>query len=88
MYKRQNLSKVKGTGRKSRILKEDVQAYVKDALKRLESGAGAAASGKGDGAALGLLLGQKLTSANSVRRKFRSFLRSRRFLVQTYTVTG
>ncbi|GEM73916.1 pyruvate dehydrogenase complex dihydrolipoyllysine-residue acetyltransferase [Vibrio sagamiensis] len=50
-----NLSKVKGTGRKSRILKEDVQAYVKDALKRLESGVGAAASGKGDGAALGLL---------------------------------
>ncbi|MBS9825645.1 MULTISPECIES: pyruvate dehydrogenase complex dihydrolipoyllysine-residue acetyltransferase [Vibrio] len=50
-----NLSKVKGSGRKSRILKEDVQAYVKDALKRLESGAGAAAPGKGDGAALGLL---------------------------------
>ncbi|MCZ4295264.1 pyruvate dehydrogenase complex dihydrolipoyllysine-residue acetyltransferase [Vibrio sinaloensis] len=50
-----NLSKVKGTGRKSRILKEDVQSYVKEALKRLESGADAAASGKGDGAALGLL---------------------------------
>ncbi|EGR2739990.1 pyruvate dehydrogenase complex dihydrolipoyllysine-residue acetyltransferase [Vibrio parahaemolyticus] len=48
-----NLSKVKGSGRKSRILKEDVQNYVKEALKRLESGA--AASGKGDGAALGLL---------------------------------
>ncbi|MEZ8500000.1 pyruvate dehydrogenase complex dihydrolipoyllysine-residue acetyltransferase [Vibrio splendidus] len=49
-----NLSKVKGTGRKSRVLKEDVQSYVKDALKRLESGA--AASGKGgDGSALGLL---------------------------------
>nr|WP_086938428.1 pyruvate dehydrogenase complex dihydrolipoyllysine-residue acetyltransferase [Thaumasiovibrio occultus] len=48
-----NLAKVKGTGRKSRILKEDVQNYVKDALKRLESGA--AASGKGDGSALGLL---------------------------------
>jgi len=47
-----NLSKVKGTGRKSRILKEDVQSYVKEALKRLESGA---ASGKGDGSALGLL---------------------------------
>ena len=31
------------------------RGYVKDALKRLESGAGAAASGKGDGAALGLL---------------------------------
>ncbi|MFA0608047.1 pyruvate dehydrogenase complex dihydrolipoyllysine-residue acetyltransferase [Vibrio sp. 10N.222.49.B4] len=49
-----NLAKVKGTGRKSRVLKEDVQSYVKDALKRLESGA--AASGKGgDGSALGLL---------------------------------
>ncbi|TVU63579.1 pyruvate dehydrogenase complex dihydrolipoyllysine-residue acetyltransferase [Vibrio atlanticus] len=49
-----NLSKIKGTGRKSRILKEDVQSYVKDALKRLESGT--AASGKGgDGSALGLL---------------------------------
>jgi pyruvate dehydrogenase E2 component (dihydrolipoamide acetyltransferase) len=47
-----NLSKVKGTGRKSRILKEDVQSYVKEALKRLESGA---ASGQGDGSALGLL---------------------------------
>ncbi|MDP5254008.1 MULTISPECIES: pyruvate dehydrogenase complex dihydrolipoyllysine-residue acetyltransferase [unclassified Vibrio] len=50
-----NLAKVKGTGRKNRIVKEDVQNYVKEALKRLESGAGAAASGKGDGAALGLL---------------------------------
>ncbi|WP_318447828.1 pyruvate dehydrogenase complex dihydrolipoyllysine-residue acetyltransferase [Photobacterium leiognathi] len=48
-----NLAKVKGTGRKNRVLKEDVQNFVKDALKRLESGAGA--SGKGDGAALGLL---------------------------------
>ncbi|HCZ9584023.1 TPA: pyruvate dehydrogenase complex dihydrolipoyllysine-residue acetyltransferase [Vibrio cholerae] len=50
-----NLAKVKGSGRKNRILKEDVQNYVKEALKRLESGAQAAASGKGDGAALGLL---------------------------------
>ncbi|PSW28595.1 pyruvate dehydrogenase complex dihydrolipoyllysine-residue acetyltransferase [Photobacterium phosphoreum] len=48
-----NLAKVKGTGRKNRVLKEDVQSFVKDALKRLESGA--SASGKGDGAALGLL---------------------------------
>ncbi|WP_105902264.1 pyruvate dehydrogenase complex dihydrolipoyllysine-residue acetyltransferase [Vibrio gangliei] len=48
-----NLAKVKGTGRKSRILKEDVQNFVKEALKRLESGA--AASGNGDGSALGLL---------------------------------
>ena len=41
-----NLTKVKGTGRKGRILKEDVQAYVKDAVKRAES-APAAASGGG-----------------------------------------
>ncbi|MBT3006038.1 pyruvate dehydrogenase complex dihydrolipoyllysine-residue acetyltransferase [Vibrio anguillarum] len=50
-----NLAKVKGSGRKSRILKEDVQNYVKEALKRLESCSAAVASGKGDGAALGLL---------------------------------
>ncbi|MGR6840598.1 pyruvate dehydrogenase complex dihydrolipoyllysine-residue acetyltransferase [Aliivibrio wodanis] len=49
-----NLAKVKGTGRKDRILKEDVQSFVKDALKRLESGATASAKG-GDGSALGLL---------------------------------
>ncbi|WP_300175355.1 pyruvate dehydrogenase complex dihydrolipoyllysine-residue acetyltransferase [uncultured Aliivibrio sp.] len=49
-----NLAKVKGTGRKDRILKEDVQSFVKDALKRLESGAAASAKG-GDGSALGLL---------------------------------
>ncbi len=49
-----NLAKVKGTGRKSRILKEDVQSFVKEALKRLESGAAAAGKG-GDGSALGLL---------------------------------
>ncbi|EBR4141240.1 pyruvate dehydrogenase complex dihydrolipoyllysine-residue acetyltransferase [Salmonella enterica] len=36
-----NLAKVKGTGRKGRILREDVQAYVKDAIKR------AAAAGDG-----------------------------------------
>lgn len=41
-----NLAKVKGTGRKGRILKEDVQAYVKDAVKRAEA-APAAASGVG-----------------------------------------
>ncbi|AWH88061.1 pyruvate dehydrogenase complex dihydrolipoyllysine-residue acetyltransferase [Limnobaculum parvum] len=40
-----NLAKVKGTGRKGRILKEDVQAYVKDAVKRVESGAVAASGG-------------------------------------------
>ena len=41
-----NLTKVKGTGRKGRILKEDVQTYVKDAVKRAEA-APAAASGGG-----------------------------------------
>ncbi len=40
-----NLSKVKGTGRKGRILKEDVQSYVKDAVKRAEAAPAAAASG-------------------------------------------
>ncbi|MBW5811323.1 pyruvate dehydrogenase complex dihydrolipoyllysine-residue acetyltransferase [Yersinia kristensenii] len=32
-----NLAKVKGTGRKGRILREDVQSYVKDAVKRAET---------------------------------------------------
>ncbi|MBG2631357.1 pyruvate dehydrogenase complex dihydrolipoyllysine-residue acetyltransferase [Klebsiella michiganensis] len=32
-----NLAKVKGTGRKGRILREDVQAYVKEAVKRAEA---------------------------------------------------
>ncbi|EHL6036740.1 TPA: pyruvate dehydrogenase complex dihydrolipoyllysine-residue acetyltransferase [Escherichia coli] len=32
-----NLAKVKGTGRKGRILREDVQAYVKEAIKRAEA---------------------------------------------------
>ncbi|MFC0179353.1 pyruvate dehydrogenase complex dihydrolipoyllysine-residue acetyltransferase [Thorsellia kenyensis] len=45
-----NLAKVKGTGRKNRILREDVQAYVKEAVQRLESGA----SSNG-GAGLGLI---------------------------------
>lgn len=47
-----NLAKVTGTGRKRRILKEDVQHYVKEALKRLEAGG---ASAQSDGSALGLL---------------------------------
>ncbi|HGJ5875592.1 MAG TPA: pyruvate dehydrogenase complex dihydrolipoyllysine-residue acetyltransferase [Arsenophonus sp.] len=33
-----NLAKVNGTGRKGRILREDVQAYVKEAVKRSEAG--------------------------------------------------
>ncbi|HBE9178969.1 TPA: pyruvate dehydrogenase complex dihydrolipoyllysine-residue acetyltransferase [Serratia fonticola] len=40
-----NLAKVKGTGRKGRILREDVQAYVKDAVKRAESAPAATGGG-------------------------------------------
>ncbi|WP_265556826.1 pyruvate dehydrogenase complex dihydrolipoyllysine-residue acetyltransferase [Serratia grimesii] len=40
-----NLAKVKGTGRKGRILREDVQTYVKDAVKRAEAAPTAAAGG-------------------------------------------
>jgi pyruvate dehydrogenase E2 component (dihydrolipoamide acetyltransferase) len=43
-----NLAKVKASGRKGRIVKEDVQAYVKDAVKRAES-APAAGTGTGHG---------------------------------------
>ena len=51
-----NLDKVKGTGRKGRILKEDVQAYVKAAIKAVESGTVAPAAATGaSGVGLGLL---------------------------------
>ena len=51
-----NLDKVKGTGRKGRILKEDVQAYVKAAIKAVESGTVAPVAATGaSGAGLGLL---------------------------------
>ncbi len=53
-----NLDRVKGTGRKGRIVKEDLEAYVKTAVKAYESGTAAvAAAGNGvaNGAGLGLL---------------------------------
>ncbi|HHF3506595.1 TPA: pyruvate dehydrogenase complex dihydrolipoyllysine-residue acetyltransferase [Haemophilus influenzae] len=52
-----NLDKVKGTGRKGRIVKEDIEAYVKTAVKAYESGSTAQATGNGvaNGAGLGLL---------------------------------
>ena len=53
-----NLDKVKGTGRKGRIVKEDIQAYVKTAVKAFETGtvsAAAAGNGVANGAGLGLL---------------------------------
>ncbi len=40
-----NLAKVKGTGRKGRILREDVQTYVKDAVKRAEAAPAATGGG-------------------------------------------
>ena len=53
-----NLDKVKGTGRKGRIVKEDIQAYVKTAVKAFETGtvsAATAGNGVANGAGLGLL---------------------------------
>jgi len=40
-----NLAKVKGSGRKGRILREDVQAYVKEAVKRAEAAPAATGGG-------------------------------------------
>ncbi|WP_105253773.1 pyruvate dehydrogenase complex dihydrolipoyllysine-residue acetyltransferase [Pseudoalteromonas sp. T1lg75] len=43
-----NLAKVKGTGRKNRVVKEDVQNYVKELVKQVESGnAGKGGNGAG-----------------------------------------
>lgn len=52
-----SLDKVKGTGRKGRIVKEDIEAYVKTAVKAYESGATTQAAGNGvaNGTGLGLL---------------------------------
>lgn len=52
-----NLDKVKGSGRKGRIVKEDVQAYVKNAVQVFEKQSGnvQAGSGVANGAGLGLL---------------------------------
>nr|WP_193988327.1 pyruvate dehydrogenase complex dihydrolipoyllysine-residue acetyltransferase [Lelliottia steviae] len=53
-----NLANVKGTGRKNRVVKEDVQNYVKELVKQVESGnAGKGNAGKGNagGGELGLI---------------------------------
>ncbi len=53
-----NLDKVKGTGRKGRIVKEDIQAYVKTAVQLFEdvkAGKAPAGTGVANGAGLGLL---------------------------------
>lgn len=53
-----NLDRVKGTGRKGRIIKKDIQTYVKTAVKAFETGTTApraAGNGVANGAGLGLL---------------------------------
>jgi len=52
-----NLDRVKGTGRKGRVVKEDIQAYVKTAVKAFETGtvSSAAAGNVANGTGLGLL---------------------------------
>ncbi|MEZ7276871.1 pyruvate dehydrogenase complex dihydrolipoyllysine-residue acetyltransferase [Pseudoalteromonas sp. 68 DY56-GL68] len=48
-----NLANVKGTGRKNRVVKEDVQNYVKELVKQVESGN--AGKGNAGGGELGLI---------------------------------
>ncbi|MDR8525388.1 pyruvate dehydrogenase complex dihydrolipoyllysine-residue acetyltransferase [Shewanella fidelis] len=43
-----NLANVKGTGRKNRVVKEDVQNYIKAIIKQVESGAVKTAAGGGE----------------------------------------
>ncbi|MEH8019076.1 pyruvate dehydrogenase complex dihydrolipoyllysine-residue acetyltransferase [Rheinheimera muenzenbergensis] len=45
-----NLAKVSGTGRKGRVVKEDVQNYVKQLVKQVETGAVSSGSGAASGA--------------------------------------
>lgn len=73
-----NLAKVKGTGRKGRILREDVQAYVKEAIKRAE--AAPAATGGGIPACC---RGRRWTSASLVKSKKWNWAASRKSLVRT-----
>ncbi|MCF6435393.1 pyruvate dehydrogenase complex dihydrolipoyllysine-residue acetyltransferase [Pseudoalteromonas sp. MMG022] len=49
-----NLARVKGTGRKGRVIKEDVQNYVKELVKQVESGKASGNSNAGGGE-LGLI---------------------------------
>ncbi|MGO2478658.1 MAG: pyruvate dehydrogenase complex dihydrolipoyllysine-residue acetyltransferase [Pseudoalteromonas sp.] len=49
-----NLANVKGSGRKNRVIKEDVQNYVKDVVKQVESGKVSGTSNAGGGE-LGLI---------------------------------
>ncbi|MDP5189748.1 pyruvate dehydrogenase complex dihydrolipoyllysine-residue acetyltransferase [Rheinheimera baltica] len=48
-----NLAKVNGTGRKGRVVKEDVQNYVKQLVKQVESGAVSSGAASGAGSSMG-----------------------------------
>ena len=50
-----NLANVKGTGRKGRVVKDDVQNYVKQLVKQVESGALSANKGNAGGGELNLI---------------------------------
>jgi len=50
-----NLANVKGSGRKNRVIKEDVQNYVKNLVKQVESGQLSAGKGNAGGGELGLI---------------------------------
>ncbi len=58
-----NLANVKGTGRKNRVVKEDVQNYVKQLVKQVESGQVPAAKGNAGGGELGLIAWPKVDFA-------------------------
>jgi pyruvate dehydrogenase E2 component (dihydrolipoamide acetyltransferase) len=58
-----NLAKVKGTGRKERVVKEDVQNYVKQLVKQAESGAASSGSGAGNSMGFDLIAWPKVDFA-------------------------
>jgi pyruvate dehydrogenase E2 component (dihydrolipoamide acetyltransferase) len=58
-----NLANVKGSGRKNRVVKEDVQNYVKNLVKQVESGQLSAGNGNAGGGELGLIAWPKVDFA-------------------------
>ncbi|WP_166836787.1 pyruvate dehydrogenase complex dihydrolipoyllysine-residue acetyltransferase [Rheinheimera pleomorphica] len=58
-----NLAKVSGTGRKGRVVKEDVQNYVKQLVKQVESGAVSSGAGAGNSMGFDLIAWPKVDFA-------------------------
>jgi pyruvate dehydrogenase E2 component (dihydrolipoamide acetyltransferase) len=58
-----NLAKVSGSGRKGRVVKEDVQNYVKQLVKQVESGAVSSGSGTGNSMGFDLIAWPKVDFA-------------------------